>query len=146
MNLVHGDAIGGVVPGVGLEAEFFADGDLRGETDDAAGDFVFDEAVDGLVDVAGVGGGEGGENYHDFAGSVGWGVAIPMISTCISKNCGTGGYNKAALAISNAFCKLGEPFGSSVLNPCRAMICSTGFPLISLILSATPSLMPTMAI
>lgn len=47
-------------------------------------------------------------------------------------------------AISSPFCKLGRPFGSCVLKAWIAFMCSVGLPLISLILTASPSLKPSM--
>jgi len=63
VKLVHGDSIGSDIARISFAAELGADGDLRGEANDPAGDFVLDEAIDGFVDVAGVGGGESCEYY-----------------------------------------------------------------------------------
>jgi len=75
---VHGDSIGGGIARIGFAAELSADSDLCGKADDPAADFVFDEGVDGFVDVTGVGGGEGREDYQDFAGAVGWSMTASM--------------------------------------------------------------------
>ena len=55
---------------VGFRDELAADGDLSGEADDGASNIVSDEGVDGVVDVAWVGGVEGTEYKEDFAGAV----------------------------------------------------------------------------
>lgn len=52
--VVQGDAVGACRAGIGLGYEVAADGDLRGEPDDADADLVGDEVRDGLVDVAGI--------------------------------------------------------------------------------------------
>ena len=80
MKFVHGDSVGSGIARIGFAAELGADGDLCGEADDPACDLVFDEGVDGFVDIARVGGGEGCKDYQGFAGAMGRGMAASHIS------------------------------------------------------------------
>jgi hypothetical protein len=74
MLLVQDDGVVAQVAVVGFRDQFGADFDLRGETNDASADLVFDQVGDGQVNVAGVGGVEGTEDEEDLSCSVGRGV------------------------------------------------------------------------
>lgn len=52
VHLVHGNAVVGFIAGVGPRAEFCADGNLCGESDDGHADPVGDEVTYGVVNIA----------------------------------------------------------------------------------------------
>lgn len=107
MLLVQRDAVDAVVAVVRLGAKLATDGHLRGQADDADPDLVCHEGADGLVDVAGVGTQESAEYDQGFASAVGRSVAVPISIDIHSKYELRISYNRAALAISSAFCRLG---------------------------------------
>lgn len=66
MHLVDGDAVVAVVV-ICSFAEFGADGDLAGKTDNGDADSIGDEVVNGVVDVARIYRDESTVDYQDFA-------------------------------------------------------------------------------